>query len=173
MSIYLDCDARFFSTQWSPYGAHFLQGLISSIRNGLMVGRLGWDGGHIPNPTFPQTAGSIHKLCRVFKVVTTTMDLKPRSRIRETLNLSICAFSSTNTMKFRTNGEKRRRKRCQVSCGRCHVAGVTCPELHVTYYLSHVTRQQPKIQTLPLLTPPLYSLILINYQKILINYQRI
>ena len=30
MSTYFDFGARLFSTQWPPYGAHILQGLISN-----------------------------------------------------------------------------------------------------------------------------------------------
>ena len=35
MSTYLDFGARLFSTQWPPYGAHILQGLLREIAGSL------------------------------------------------------------------------------------------------------------------------------------------
>ena len=34
VSTYLDFGARLFSTQWSPYGAHILQGLLGTVLQG-------------------------------------------------------------------------------------------------------------------------------------------
>ena len=51
-----------------------------------------------------------------------------KSRIRETLNLPMCADSSTDT-KTDKNGQKGKKKKkimCQVSCVTCHLSPVTC-----------------------------------------------
>ena len=37
VSTYLNFGARFFSTQWPPYGAHILQGLLSKASLGLKI----------------------------------------------------------------------------------------------------------------------------------------
>ena len=92
--------------------------------------------------------------------------LKTKYRIRETLTLSACADSSTNTMKFRIFDTFLHFSKnvshsfallgtfCYLSgtfCTNFHVSHVTCHKSHVTFHRSLT----PKATDLPLLTPPL------------------
>ena len=59
--------------------------------------------------------------------------------IQETLNLSACAVSSTNTIKPPKNQGGKKKKKNYVSNVKYHLSHVICHVLCVTCYLSHVT----------------------------------
>ena len=74
-----------------------------------------------------QSAKNTHLSQNIFK--------KKKSRIRETLNLSTCADSRTDT-KTDKNGQRKIRRKNFMTNFTCRVSPVTCHPLHVTCHLS-------------------------------------
>ena len=100
-----------------------------------------------------------------------------KSRIWETLNLSMCVEGSNNNKKTQKCAKKNYKKkiiscvRCYISCVTCHVSCVTCGVPPVTFHVWLLPRATAT--TLPLLTPPSYIRLVYKEMKTRKNFPRL